>query len=135
MVSEALMQQSQPGSQNLSAVPESGLQTSTTSLDVLCVQNPLLETVTFPSTYPPPPSPLLATTIVPTITPTIEAGVAFVNMTRGVSPTFMQEEVIPTSPTSFAKVMAKSLPTLVLLSPVQLQKPRQAATVALRHSS
>jgi hypothetical protein len=50
-----LRQQSQPGSQNLSAVPESGLQTSTTSLDVLCVQNPLLETVTFPSTCPPPP--------------------------------------------------------------------------------
>jgi hypothetical protein len=115
MLVDALLHYNLPGSQNLAYVPESARHAHTSGCDRACIQNSILEMITFPISDPPSP-PQFAMTA-PSVIPAIDENTAFVNMTRGMSSRSLQEGVIPSSPMSFVVVVSKPLPTLVLLSP------------------
>jgi hypothetical protein len=87
------------------------------------IQNPVMESVTFPSPAPPTPS----HPTIPVAGPAAALDMAFVNTVRGSSPGSLQEGVIPTSLESFMVVVSKPLPPPVLQSKVCLKKPRHVA--------
>jgi hypothetical protein len=59
----------------------------------------------------------------------------FVNVLRGSSPNGHQAGVLPTSPSSFSRVLAKQIASMVLPAPPPLQRMRKMDAVQVPHRS